>query len=109
MTSLNLAKEYLLTGDLLSASEAHRMGLVNHIYSVAELEAETLALATRLSEGAPLAIQWTKRLLNRSANRQMIDLLQDGIAHELLTFDTQDHIEGVHSFLERRPPVFKGV
>lgn len=108
MTSLNLAKEYLLTGDLLSATEAYRMGLVNHLYAPADLEAQTLVLATRLAEGAPLAIQWTKRLLNRSTNRQMIDLLQDGIAHELLTFDTQDHVEGVHSFLERRSPVFKG-
>ena len=39
----------------------------------------------------------------------MIDLLQDGIAHELLTFDTQDHVEGVQSFLEHRAPVFRGV
>jgi enoyl-CoA hydratase len=109
MTSLNLAKEYLLTGDLLSAQEAHRMGLVNHVYAPAELEEATRALATRLAEGAPLAIQWTKRLLNRSTNRQMIDLLQDGIAHELLTFDTRDHVEGVQSFLEHRAPVFKGV
>jgi enoyl-CoA hydratase len=109
MTSLNLAKEYLLTGDLLPASEAHRIGLVNHLYAPEALEAETLALATKLAEGAPLAIQWTKRLLNRSTNRQMIDLLQDGIAHELLTFDTEDHVEGVHSFLERRDPVFRGV
>jgi enoyl-CoA hydratase len=109
MTSLNLAKEYLLTGDLLSASEAHRIGLVNHLYAPDALESETLALATKLAEGAPLAIQWTKRLLNRSTNRQMIDLLQDGIAHELLTFDTEDHVEGVHSFLERRAPVFRGV
>ena len=109
MTSLNVAKEYLLTGDLMSAQEAHRVGLVNHVYPAADLEAEANRLARRLAEGAPLAIQWTKRVLNRATSRQFVDLLQEGIAHELLTFDTLDHDEGVQSFLEHRAPVFRGV
>jgi enoyl-CoA hydratase len=109
MTSLNVAKEYLLTGDLLTAEEAHRIGLVNHVYPADQLEAESRALAGRLAAGPPLAVQWTKRLLNRAADRQHVDLLQNGIAHELLTFATEDHAEGVRSFLEHRPPVFRGV
>ena len=109
MTSLNVAKEYLLTGDLMSAQEAHRVGLVNHVYPAADLEREASGLARRLADGAPLAIQWTKRVLNRAASRQFVDLLQEGIAHELLTFDTLDHDEGVQSFLEHRSPVFRGI
>jgi enoyl-CoA hydratase len=108
MTSLNVAKEYLLTGDLLPASEAFRLGLVNHVYPADQLEEQTQALARRLASGAPLAVQWTKRLLNRVANRQFVDMLGEGIAHEMLTFNTLDHAEGVESFLGRRPPVFRG-
>lgn len=108
MTSLNVAKEYLLTGDLMPADEAYRLGLFNHVYEPDELGPATDELARKLALGAPRAVQWTKRLLNRMAYRQYVDLLQDGIAHELLTFATDDHVEGVNSFLERRPPNFKG-
>jgi enoyl-CoA hydratase len=108
MTSLNIAKEYLLTGDLMTADEAWRVGLVNHVYEPDDLEAATEEMARKLANGAPRAIQWTKRVLNRLAVRQHVDLLQDGIAHELLSFGTADHAEGVSSFLERRDPVFRG-
>ncbi|HLY84062.1 MAG TPA: enoyl-CoA hydratase-related protein [Acidimicrobiales bacterium] len=108
MTSLNIAKEYLLTGDLMTADEAWRVGLVNHVYEPDDLEAATEEMARKLASGAPRAIQWTKRVLNRLAVRQHVDLLQDGIAHELLSFGTADHAEGVSSFLERRDPVFRG-
>jgi enoyl-CoA hydratase len=108
VTGLNIAKEYLLTGDLMSATEAHRLGLVNHVYDDAILRAETSALAGRIAAGAPHAVRWTKRLLNRLAIRQLDEILDDGIAHELLTFGTEDHREGVASFLEKRPARFQG-
>jgi enoyl-CoA hydratase len=108
VTSLNIAKEYLLTGDLMPIDEAYRLGVVNHVYTADELQHETKLLANRLAAGAPLAIRWTKRLLNRLALRQLNEILDDGIAHEVLTFSTEDHREGVESFLEKRPPTFKG-
>jgi enoyl-CoA hydratase len=108
LTSLNIAKEYLLTGDLMPAEEAWRVGLVNHVYEPDELDAAARALAAKLAAGAPRAVQWTKRVLNRMAMRQHVDLLGDGIAHELLTFATEDHAEGAQAFLERRPPTFRG-
>jgi enoyl-CoA hydratase len=108
VTGLNIAKEYLLTGDLMSADEAYRLGLVNHVYPAASLREETRQLAQRLAEGAPQAIRMTKRLLNRQAVRQLNEILDSGIAHELLTFGTEDHREGVASFLEKRSPRFQG-
>src|SRR3954469_12843031 len=108
MTSLNIAKEYLLTGDLLTAEEAWRVGMVNHVYDPADLPAATQEMALKLAKGAPKAIQWNKRVPNRMASRQHVALLEDGIAHELLSFSTADHAEGANAFLERRPPVFKG-
>jgi enoyl-CoA hydratase len=107
-TSLNIAKEYLLTGDLMTANEAYRLGIVNHVYATEDLQQETERLAQRLAAGAPLAIRWTKRLLNRLAIRQLTEILDDGIAHEVLTFGTEDHREGVASFLEKRAPHFEG-
>jgi enoyl-CoA hydratase len=107
-TSLNIAKEYLLTGDLMTADEAWRVGLVNHVYEPDQIDAETEQLARKLARGAPRAIQLTKRVMNRMAMRQHVDLLEEGIANELLTFGTEDHAEGARSFLERRPPEFKG-
>jgi enoyl-CoA hydratase len=108
LTSLNVAKEYLLTGDLMSAAEAHRLGLVNHVYPDAEILSQAEALASRLAAGAPHAIRWTKRLLNRSAIREWNEMLGDGIAHEMLTFMTADHREGANAFLEKRPARFEG-
>jgi len=108
MTSLNIAKEYLLTGDLLTAEEAWRIGMVNHVYDPDDLPKATEEMAIKLAKGAPKAVQWTKRVLNRMAMRQHVDLLEDGIAHELLSFSTDDHAEGANAFLERRPPVFRG-
>ena len=107
-TGLNTAKEYLLTGDLMTADEAWRVGLVNHVYEPDDLDAATAELAQKLARGAPRAIQLTKRVLNRMAMRQHVDLLEEGIAQELLTFGTEDHAEGARSFLERRPPEFRG-
>jgi enoyl-CoA hydratase len=108
VTGFNAAKEYLLTGDLMTAEEAHRLGLVNHVYPAEALREETRRLADRLAAGAPQAIRMTKRLLNRLAVRQLTDILDSGIAHELLTFQTEDHREGVASFLEKRSPRFQG-
>lgn len=108
MTSLNIAKEYLLTGDPMPVEEAWRVGLVNHVYPPDELPERTRELASKLAGGAPLAIRWTKRLLNRAAVHAMNELFDDGIGHELVTFETEDHREGVASFLEKRDPVFRG-
>lgn len=64
------AKELLFTGGRLSASEAHRVGMVNRVVPVDALEAETLALANRIAEAPPFALQLTKKSLNRTMDIQ---------------------------------------
>ena len=105
---INIAKEYLLTGDLMSIEEAFRLGIVNHIYPKDELHRATAELAERLSKIAPNAVRWTKRLLNQSLNQRLVEGMDSGVAHEILTFKTEDHIEGAVAFVERRPPEFTG-
>ncbi len=105
---LSIVKEYLLTGDLMPATEAYRLGAINHLYPEAELAGAAHAFAKRLAAIAPQAVRMTKRLLNQDLARQLVNVLDSGVAHELITFGTEDHQEGARAFLERRPPEFRG-
>ena len=102
------AKEYLLTGDPLTAAEAERIGLVNHVVPAAELDAAAMAFATRLAAGAPLAVRYTKLAVNKLVKDALNVAFDTSTALELLTFHSEDHAEALAAFREKRPPVFKG-
>lgn len=102
------AMEMCLSGDMIDAATAHRFGLVNHVFSAADLEAETMKIAARIAEKAPIALQLTKEAV-KFASRSNLD---EGLRRELdlfaICFSTEDKQEGVSAFLEKRKPVFKG-
>lgn len=102
------AKEYLMTGDLLSAHEAERIGLVNHVVPGDKVLAEAQALATRLAKGATLAIRLAKISVQRAVIRAMQDTLDTSLALEAITGYSQDHAEAVKAFAEKREPRFQG-
>src|SRR2546426_1161395 len=102
------AKEYLLTGDALTAAEAERIGLVNHVVPAAELDAAAMAFATRLAAGAPLAVRYTKLAVNKLVKDALNVAFDTSTALELLTFHSEDHQEALAALREKRPPVFKG-
>jgi len=102
------AKEYLMTGDALTASEAERIGLINHCVVPEELDQTVDAFAKRLASGATRAIAWTKVVANIDLKQKAHALFDASIAYEHLSNYTQDHREAVMAFLERRPPVFSG-
>lgn len=106
LLGLHRGKEYLMTGDLMTAAEAERYGLVNHVYPPAELRERASELATRLARGATVAIQFNKRLANAELVDRVDRVLDASLAMEAITFQTADHREAVRAFLERRPPVF---
>jgi enoyl-CoA hydratase len=99
-------KEVLLLGDLMSAQEADRLGLVNRLLPKEELRAEAEKLALRLATGPQVAIQFNKRLANAEILDRVNRLLDASLAMEAITFETSDHQEAVRSFLEKREPVF---
>jgi enoyl-CoA hydratase len=102
------AKEYLLTGDSLSATDAERYGLINHVVPPEELDDRVMAFAQRLSKGATKSIDWTKQLINISLRQQAAGMIDACVAYEAMSNITKDHVEGVRAFIERRKPNFTG-
>ncbi len=100
------AKEYLLTGELLTAKKAEEIGLINHCLPVAELDAAVDAFAERLLAGSRNAIRWTKVLLNMELKRVATAVIDAGIAYEAVAQRSPDHREGINALAEKRKPVF---
>jgi enoyl-CoA hydratase len=102
------AMEMVLTGDMIDAATAERFGLVNHVYPAADLEAETMSLAEKIAEKAPIALQLSKEAV-KFASRSNLD---EGLRREVdlfaICFSTEDKKEGVAAFLQKRKPEFKG-
>ena len=102
------AKEYLLTGELLDAKEAERIGLINHAVPRAELDARVDAIAGKLARGATKAIKWTKACMNIPLRQLAHSIMDASLAYEALTNIGADHQEAVAAFREKRKPKFSG-
>ena len=102
------AKQFLLTGDPVPATEALRMGLVNRVVAPDVLEFEALAFATRLAAGAPLALRYTKQAVNKLVKDALNTSFDTATALEIVTFQSEDHQEALAALREKRAPVFKG-
>lgn len=102
------AKEYLLTGDLLTADQAAAIGLINHAVPPEELDARVDAFADRLNAGAIKAIRWTKMATNIGLKQLAHSAMDACLAYESLSNMTRDHQEAVNAFREKRAAVFTG-
>ena len=102
------AKRYLLGGELVAAAEAERIGLVNFCVPAAELDATVGRWAERWSQGPRNAVQWTKATLNLGLKAQAAQVLDAGLAYEMVSLQTADHREAIEAFLAKRAPQFTG-
>jgi enoyl-CoA hydratase len=100
------AKYYLLLSEPVSGIDAERIGLVTMAVEDAELDAKAVEVASRLAEGAPSAIRWTKHALNNWF-RQAGPLFDASLALEILGFFGPEVKEGRAAVLERRPANFR--
>jgi len=102
------AHELCLTGEMISAEEAQRIGLVNRTYEPAELLPAAEAMAKKIIANAPIAVQYTMEAIERGVEMP----LAEGLFLEATLFGlacaTEDMREGTKAFLEKRPPQFKG-
>lgn len=103
-----IAMQLLLTGDMISAQEAHRIGLVNEVVPADQLIARAEAIAQAIIKNAPLAIQYCLEAVNHG----MEMTLPEGLFLEASLFAvccaTEDKKEGTSAFLEKRPANFAG-
>lgn len=103
-----VAHELCLTGEMISAEEAMRIGLVNHIYEPQELIPAAEAMAKKIIANAPLAVKYAIEAIERGAEMPQ----EEGLFLEATLFGvacaTEDMREGTKAFLEKRKPDFKG-
>ncbi len=102
------AMELILTGDMISAEEALRLGLVNYVVAPEELETKTMELADKISEMSPVALMAGKQAVKNAARLDLRSGLEAEIDLFSLTFSSADKEEGVRAFLEKRKPEFQG-
>jgi enoyl-CoA hydratase len=102
------ALRLVLTGELIDAAEALRIGLVDLVYPAAELRERTLEMARQMATKSPVALLMAKTAVHAAAEMP----LQAGLAFErelfITCFASEDKREGVAAFLEKRAPVFEG-
>jgi len=102
------AKQLTLTGEMISAAEAHRIGLVDEVYAAAELLAKTTDMAQKIAAKGPLAISTSKRCINFGMNVDLASGLENEATQFGVICASEDKSEGCAAFLEKRPPNFKG-
>ena len=102
------AFEYAALGNDVTSSEAERAGLVNKVVPAGELEQATMEIARRFAKAPTKAIGLIKRALNKALSSDLDTLLDYEATIQEIASLTYDHKEGLASFLEKRPPQFKG-
>jgi methylglutaconyl-CoA hydratase len=107
-TGEKYARDLLLTGRIIGAEEAARMGLVNEIVALENLMTRARELASLLMENSPSSLRATKKLLSDHARAELDVQIEAAIRENAAVRSTADFREGVTSFLEKRKPVWSG-
>jgi len=102
------ARDLLLTGRIIGAEEAHRIGLVNEVVPAEKLIERTRELALQLMENSPASLTCTKRLLSEHARSELDAQIRSAVRENAAIRSTQDFREGISSFLEKRKPHWSG-
>lgn len=106
IVGLARATEMILTGEIIDAAEAYRMGLVSRVVPADRLLDEALALARSLAQGPAHALAVAKAALNRGLSSNLLAELEATAAAQFTCFATEDFAEGVRALAERRAPRF---
>jgi enoyl-CoA hydratase len=108
LVGMGIAKELVLTGDHIGADEAFRIGLINRVVTKEGLDEEVAKMSGKLAAKSPVALNMAKEALNQGVQAD----LRTGLAIEAkcfsICFGTEDRMEGMNAFLEKRKASFKG-
>lgn len=102
------ARELYFTGERVDARSCEELGLANRVFPDADLEKQALALAKRIAAGPPIALRYMKDNLNRALREDLTALLDIECDRMVQSAQTEDYLEAVRAFQEKRAPQFKG-
>ncbi len=102
------AMELILTGEIISAEEAFEIGLVNKVVAEENLAAEVEAVAKTLATKGPIALRYIKEAVNKGLDLTLDQGLRLEADLYFILHTTADRTEGIKTFIEKRPPQFKG-
>jgi enoyl-CoA hydratase len=103
-----LAKEMIFTGRRVDASEAKAIGLVNHLVPAGQARAKALEIAAVIADNGPIAVRKAKQAISWGSETDLETALRLAIEAYNNTVTTEDRLEGVRAFNEKRKPRFKG-
>ncbi|QAU44618.1 enoyl-CoA hydratase [Bradyrhizobium guangzhouense] len=102
------ARELYLTSPVLTAREAHAIGMVTRVVPDAEIDAAAHELAMSLAQGPSIALGFIKRNINNAEHLPLEDCFDGEAIHHTRCSDTEDHKEAAKAFVEKRKPAFRG-
>lgn len=102
------ATELALTGEMIDAAEALKIGLVTHVVPDGSLLAMAREVAEKVAANPPHAVRMTKRLLREGQTADLKNILELSAAMQSLAHATKDNVEAIDAFIEKRKPEFKG-
>ena len=102
------AMEMILSGEIINAQEAYRLGLVNQVVPADQLLTKTMEIANRIAEKSPIAVRFAKEAVKLASRSNLDEGLRREVDLFALCFSSEDKDEGVRAFLEKRKPEFKG-
>jgi 2-(1,2-epoxy-1,2-dihydrophenyl)acetyl-CoA isomerase len=108
LVGLAKAAEMIFTGEPLSASQAERIGLVNRVVPSQNLEKSAQELANKLARGPSLAISLAKKALWKNLQGDLDTALKIEAETQKICLESEDHLEAVKAFIEKREPTFRG-
>jgi enoyl-CoA hydratase/carnithine racemase len=104
----NTAQELVMTGELVAAERAERLGLFNHVYPDAEFDERADEFVETIATGPTVALRTSKRLVRQGLESSLDQAMENEAAAQAAVFESEDHREGAESFMAGEEPDFEG-
>ena len=108
IVGLPKACELIFTADFIDGKLAKELGIFNHLAPPDQLESVTMALASKIAKGPPIAMKLDKMLIHKGYQMNIESALEMIAGCAPIGLTSEDHVEGVKAFIEKREPDFKG-